>query len=154
MGYQNMKFNELHAKFKDDDSPSVEGQIRWLQKQGFQQHQIEQAMLTAYSELHAGRVPQRWKRTMKGKEDQEVIERKFGTGDTKPKGSGWDSRDIKNGFEFDQFILDCAKRVRTDELSIMLRHMEKFEKDLKKKWSTQVPWYKRMFGVKPQETTE
>lgn len=147
-----MKFKELHSQFKDDDSPSVEGQIRWLQKHGFQQHQIEQAMLTAYTELEAGRVPVRWKRKMKGKEGQEVIERKYGDAKTKPKGANWESREVKNGFEFDQFLLECAKRVRTNELSVMLRHMEKFEKDLKKKWSAQVPWYKRMLGVKPQES--
>ena len=49
-----MNFKELHEKFKDDDSPSVEGQIRWLQKQGFAQHQIEQAMISVYTEIERG----------------------------------------------------------------------------------------------------
>ena len=39
-----MDIKALHERFKDDHSPSVEGQIRWLQKQGFPQHHIEQAM--------------------------------------------------------------------------------------------------------------
>jgi uncharacterized protein (DUF2132 family) len=46
-----MNFVDLHAKYKDENSPSVEGQIRWLQKQGFAQHQIEQAMIKVYMEI-------------------------------------------------------------------------------------------------------
>lgn len=49
-----MNFKALHTKYKDNDSPTVEGQIRWLQKQGFGQHQIDQAMITVYTEVERG----------------------------------------------------------------------------------------------------
>jgi hypothetical protein len=51
-----MNFKELHEKFKDDASPSVELQIRWLQKMGFLQHQIDQAMITVYTEIEQGKT--------------------------------------------------------------------------------------------------
>ena len=46
-----MDLKALHAKFRDDDSPSVEGQIRWLQKQGFAQHHIDQAIIGMYTDI-------------------------------------------------------------------------------------------------------
>lgn len=49
-----MDFVKIHERFKDNDSPCVEGQIRWLQKQGFAQHQIEQAMISLYSAIERG----------------------------------------------------------------------------------------------------
>jgi len=49
-----MDFVALHLKYKDSDSPSVEGQIRWLQKQGFAQAQVEQAMISVYDEIERG----------------------------------------------------------------------------------------------------
>ena len=143
-----MNFKELHTKFKDDDSPSVEGQIRWLQKQGFAQHQIEQAMIAAYTEIEMGRIPNCWSMLVQ-KNGGERIDRKYLPADYNSPGHKWKSRPIKNGFEFDQFLLENAKKVRTDELSVMLKNMQQFEKKLKKKWSSQVPWYKRMFGIKP-----
>jgi hypothetical protein len=46
-----MDFKKLHERYKDDASPSVELQIRWLQRIGFQPHQIDQAMITVYTEI-------------------------------------------------------------------------------------------------------
>jgi hypothetical protein len=46
-----MDFKKLHERYKDDASPSVELQIRWLQKLGFQNHQIDQALITVYTEI-------------------------------------------------------------------------------------------------------
>lgn len=100
-----MDMKTLHARFKDDDSPSVEGQIRWLQKQGFPQHHIEQAMLTLYSELERGNVPK--------KED--------GT-------------PVKGGWDLDQALLLTAKTIRTDELRLQVKRLEEFEAKLKAKW--------------------
>lgn len=93
-----MDFNATHAKFKDADSPTVEGQIRWLQKQGFAQHQIDQAMIMAYTEIDKG--------------------------DFTPK----------NGFELDQFILEKAKRFRTEELTAYVKNLESFEQKMREKW--------------------
>lgn len=49
-----MNIKALHEKYKDDASPSVELQIRWLKRIGFEPHQIDQAMLTVYSEIERG----------------------------------------------------------------------------------------------------
>ena len=46
-----MDFNKLHEPYKDDASPSVELQVRWLQRLGFQPHQIDQALITVYGEI-------------------------------------------------------------------------------------------------------
>jgi len=111
-----MNFVELHSKFKDDDSPSVEGQVRWLQKQGFAQHQIEQAMISVYMEIERNEA------------------------------------NFKNGFELDQYLLEKAKLVRTEELTTQIAKMEEFVANLKKKWDedrlkteVKLPWYKRIF---------
>ena len=110
-----MNFKELHAKFKDNDSPSVEGQIRWLQKQGFAQHQIEQAMISTYTEIERGQVI------------------------------------FKNGHELDQYLLNKAKLIRTEELTIQITKMEEFVDKLKGqvledyKKEQAKPWYKKIF---------
>jgi len=49
-----MDFKKLHEQYKDESSPSVELQIRWLQRIGFQAHQIDQAMITVYGEIERG----------------------------------------------------------------------------------------------------
>lgn len=146
-----MNFKELHKRFKDDDSPSVEGQYRWLEKQGFTPDQIERAMIEAYAEIRDERIPLRWKRQMKNAEGSPVEERKFGPRDKTPKGANWESREIKSGFEFDQYLLEMAKLARHKDVKLKIKGLEIFEKELRKKWSKQVPWYKRMFGVKPKE---
>jgi len=110
-----MDFKQLHERFKDDDSPSVEGQIRWLQKQGFAQHQIEQAMISTYTEIERGEFTP------------------------------------KNGSDLDQYLLNKAKIVRTEELSAQIKKMEEFVDKLKGqaieeyKKEQEKPWYKRLF---------
>lgn len=147
-----MGFKDLHEQYKDDDSPSVEGQVRWLQKQGFQQTQIEQAMLMVYTELENNKTPKRWKRTSQHADGKEVIERAYLPNEHKGPGPGWNSRDIKNGFELDQFLLEAAKKVRTEELNQMVSNLEKFKAKLESDWKKRIldkqPWYKRMFGIK------
>ena len=49
-----MDFKKLHEKYKDDASPSVELQIRWLQRIGFKPHQVDQALITVYGEIERG----------------------------------------------------------------------------------------------------
>lgn len=110
-----MNFTELHAKYKDDDSPSVEGQIRWLQKQGFAQHQIEQAMIATYAEIERG------------------------------------EKDFTSGLELDQYLLNKAKLIRTEELTLQIAKMEEFVDKLKSKWEEDLkkkkPWYRRLFSL-------
>lgn len=116
-----MNFKELHSKFKDDDSPSVEGQIRWLQKQGFDQHQIEQAMISTYTEIERSQIT------------------------------------FKKGFDLDQYLLNKAKLIRTEELTTQIARMEEFVdklkcqaiEDFKKEqanlFKPSKPWYRRIF---------
>jgi len=111
-----MDFKELHAQFKDEHSPSVEGQIRWLQKQGFTQAQIEQAMIDVYSEIERGEVT------------------------------------FNNGFELDQYLLERAKKIRTEELTMQIKRMEEFVSKIKQqaveeyKAQQEKPWYKKILG--------
>lgn len=145
-----MDIKALHDKFKDDHSPSVEGQIRWLQKQGFAQHHIEQAMAEMYSDIERGELPICYERTANG-----VDEALYFPKDINPPGKDYTARPIANGWDIDQALLDYSKRVRTEELGAILANIERFEKKMRKKWINQVPWYKRAFGVKPvEEPTE
>jgi uncharacterized protein (DUF2132 family) len=113
-----MDMKELHAKYKDENSPSVEGQVRWLQKQGFAQHQIEQAMIAVYTEIERG------------------------------------EKDFKDGLELDQYLLEKAKIIRTQELADQVKKMESFVESIRNKaiedYKKQQarPWYKKILGMK------
>lgn len=129
-----MNFKQLHEQFKDNDSPSVEGQIRWLQKQGFAQHQIEQAMLTVYSELERGETPLVFTKKEIHPDGGVKLSRVFGNNiDARPDES-WNQRVIVTGEELDKYLQQVAKRVRTEELTLMVKNMEAFEDTLRKKW--------------------
>lgn len=141
-----MDIKALHGKFKDDNSPSVEGQIRWLQKQGFAQHHIEQAMAEMYSDVERGELPVCYERTVDGR-----LEALYAAKDINPPGRDYKPRPIDSGWDVDQALLDYAKRARTEELGSILANVERFEKKMRKKWLRQVPWYKRAFGVRPAE---
>ena len=143
-----MDIKALHDRFKDDHSPSVEGQIRWLQKQGFAQHHIEQAMAEMYVDIERGDLPIAYEKLADdGKKGIALYAPK---GVNSP-GKEYQPRPISNGWDLDQALLDYAKRARTEELSASIAAIERFEKKLKNKWLKQVPWYKRIFGVKPKE---
>ena len=142
-----MNIKELHGKYADEHSPNPEGQVRWLQKQGFPQHQIDQAFILLYQDLERGQIPRVFEQK---NADGIVVSRKYGPYDT-PCPTDHHSREISNGWDLDQCLLECAKIVRTNELQSTLVSIEAFEKKLRKKWSRQVPWYKRIFGVKPKE---
>jgi hypothetical protein len=145
-----MDIKKLHDKFKNQDSPSVEGQIRWLQKQGFSQDHIDRAMLDLYTDIEQGRMPQVFEREENGK----IVEwHCHKPEDTLPP-FFFTRRSIANGMELDQALLEYAKRIRTTELSQAIENLQAFEKKLRKKWASQVPWYKRVVGIKPQEQIE
>ena len=137
-----MDIKKLHEQFQDDDSPSVEAQIRWLQKQGFGQHQIDQAIMTLYKALDHGEIPQVCQRI--DIEDKVKIYRL--KGETQKVGR-WDVRKIKNGFELCQVLLELARRIRTKELSDTIKNIESFEHDMRKRWekANKIPIWKRMF---------
>jgi len=52
------------------------------------------------------------------------------------------------GAELNLYLKDVAKRLHTEELSAYIRHLEKFEAKMRKKWASKLPWWKRMFGIK------
>jgi hypothetical protein len=107
-----MDIKKLHEKYKDDASPSVELQIRWLKKMGFEQHQIDQAMIIVYSEIE---------------KDEKVF---------------------KNGGEFNLYLKDVASKIRTEELSAYIAKIEEFEAKMRKKWESELPWWKRILGIR------
>ena len=143
-----MDIKTLHERFKDDHSPSVEGQIRWLQKQGFPQHHIEQAMAEMYADIERGDLPKAYEKLS---QDDKVIQSIYLPKEVNSPGKDFAQREISNGWDLDQALLEYAKRARTDELGVMLKNIERFEQKLRKKWMKQVPWYKRVFGSKPKD---
>ncbi len=115
-----MNFKELHRKHADKDSPTVEGQIRWLQKQGFPQHQIDQGMITVYSEIE-----RKEKDFKSGLElDQYLL-------------------DTCKKFRTDELTAYVAK---LEEFEAGLK--KKWEQEQKKQLEAQQkkPWYKRIFA--------
>jgi hypothetical protein len=107
-----MDFKALHEPYKDEASPSVEVQIKWLKKLGIPDHVIDQAMITVYTEI-------------------EQKEKTFAT-----------------GAELNLYLRDTARRLHTEELGAYIKHLEKFEAKMRKKWSSKLPWWKRMLGIK------
>lgn len=142
-----MDIKALHKRFKDNDSPSPEGQIRWLQKQGFAQHQIDQAMLWLYGDIEAGRLP----RVFEKKNGDKLIDTRYAPNGTRPPHFEYEIRDIKNGWDLDQALLEFAKIIRTREFENTIKTIEEFEKKMRKKWMAQGAWYRRMFGLLPKE---
>lgn len=118
-----MNFKELHRKYADNDSPTVEGQIRWLQKQGFPQHQIEQAMITVYGEISRGET------TFKnGSElDQYLlnVSKKFRTDELTALSAVWEE--------------NAAAQEK--------KWREKWEAENKLPEEVKKPWYKKVLGI-------
>ncbi len=129
-----MDLKKLHEQFKDDDSPSVEGQIRWLQKQGFDKAQVERAMVTVYSELHRNQTPLTFMKRETKDDGGIVIHKRYGNHETQKPSDDWDSRPIVSGEELDQYLLYVAKEIRTRDLTSYVKQIEKFEEEMRKKW--------------------
>jgi hypothetical protein len=49
-------FEALHAKFRDQDSASPQGQIKWLLKQGIPANVVDEAMISVYEEIRGGKT--------------------------------------------------------------------------------------------------
>ena len=49
-------FEALHAKFRDQDSASPQGQIKWLLKQGIPANVVDEAMISVYEEVRGGKT--------------------------------------------------------------------------------------------------
>ena len=129
-----MDIEKLHEKFQDKDSPSIEGQVRWLQKQGFLQNHIDQAMIQVYGDIERGHAPWVFSKTIKDHKDTERVVKEYRLFDFPIEESGWIQEPITNGWDLDQVILAVAKRARKKDLKSIVLNMQKFESDLRKKW--------------------
>ena len=107
-----MDFKKLHERYKDETSPSVELQIRWLRRIGFQSHQVDQALITVYGEIERG------------------------------------EKIFKSGSELNLYLKDVAAKIRTEEIGVYINNLEKFEANMRKKFQAELPWYKRILGIK------
>ncbi len=157
-----MDIKAVHERFKDDQSPSVEGQIRWLQKQGFAEHQIQQAMITVYSDIERGETPVIYSREVVTPDGKSSFEKLYHlASDAGPGGEKYEKNQIQNGWDLDQVLLAVAKRYRTEDLNAMLKNMEKFESNMREKWvkeqelkNARPGFFKRLFSRKPAEVVE
>lgn len=107
-----MDFKKLHEQYKDEASPSVELQIRWLQRIGFQPHQVDQALITVYGEIERG------------------------------------EKTFKNGGELNLYLKDVTAKIRTEEIGVYINNLERFEANMRKKFQEELPWYKKILGIK------
>lgn len=139
-----MDMVKLHKPFAGKDSQSPEAQRNWLRKRGFTPIQIDRAMLTLYSDLDRGAVPP----VFEGTTEIEKKERRYGMSGAKAP-DGFATRKIESGMELDQALLEYAKFFKTDDEQTEMARVQKFEQLLRKRWESQVPWYKRLLGIKP-----
>lgn len=103
-----MDIKAILANYTDEPAYTVEGQIRWLQKQGFAPDQIDQAVLSVYFDIERGLLPNRWDT------GSEIV---YLPGDQPKSGEHWLGGPITGGHELDQYLLKVAKDIRTKELS-------------------------------------
>jgi len=129
-----MNIQILHKMFRDDDSPSVEGQIRWLQKQGFLQNQIDQAMITMYTDIERGEMPIVFTKTESDANGGEETLKEYRLYNSHPLKPPWKGSPIKSGWDLDQTLLMVAKAARTKDLTTIIKNIEKFEATMKAKW--------------------
>lgn len=141
-----MDIKALLAAFTSEKEFTVEGQIRWLQKQGFTQDQIDHAILTVYFDLERGCLPCKWNT------GAEVV---YLSGDTAKSGEHWEGGAITTGNDLDQYLLKVAKDIRTKELSdkvaaigVQVAKMKsQWEADYKKA-NAKPGFFKRLFSNK------
>lgn len=140
-----MDMVKLHKPFAGKDSPSPEAQRNWLRKRGFTPVQIDQAMLTLYSDLDREALPN----VFEGVKEIEKKEIRYGMSGAKAP-DGFTARNIKTGVELDQALLEYAKFFKAEDERAEIEKVQQFERMLRKRWESQVPWYKRILGIKPK----
>jgi len=102
-------------------------------------------MLTLYSDIDRGALPH----VFEGKKEIEKKELKYGMHGAKAP-EGFETREIKTGVELDQALLEYAKFFKVEDEQAEIDRVQKFEKMLRKRWESEVPWYKKILGVKPR----
>ena len=105
-----MDLKAILAGYTTKPEFTVEGQMRWLQKQGFTEDQIAQALMSVYFDLERGVLPNKWRM---GPEGETV----YLPGDQPKASETWIGGPIGGGHELDQYLLKVAKDIRTRELT-------------------------------------
>ena len=152
-----MDIKLLHSHYKDEHSPTVEGQIRWLQNQGFSQDQIDQAMIATYFDIERGCIPCKWERRFKDEQGRNTNELIFLPGDQPKPGDDWSGGPVAGGKMLDQYLLKVAKDIRTKELADKTQALGAMVSKMKAQWEADAKKaaskpgiIKRMFGKKAE----
>lgn len=145
-----MDIKALLSGFTDLKDHTVEGQIRWLQKQGFTQDHIDHAILAVYFDIERGVIPKKWNTGIDG----EVT---YLPGDQEPSGAHWTGGPISGGNDLDHYLLKVAKDIRTKELSDKVAQIGTQVAKMKAQWEADFKkanakpgFFKRMFGKKAE----
>ena len=128
-----MDIKSLLQAYTSEKEFTVEGQIRWLQKQGFSQDQIDHAILAVYFDLERGVLPNKWYRTVETSAGP-VSEIVYFAGDQPKPNVDWDGGPISGGHELDQYLLKVAKDIRTKELSDKAAQLGELVSKMKSQW--------------------
>jgi hypothetical protein len=144
-----MDIKAILANFTSEKEFTVEGQIRWLQKQGFTQDQIDHAILKVYFDLERGCIPCKWNT------GAEVV---YMPGDQPKSGEHWEGGPISTGNDLDQYLLKTAKDIRTKELSDKAAALGDLVAKMKSQWEADAAkanakpgFFARMFKKKEAE---
>ena len=139
-----MDIKALLEGFTDLKDHSVEGQIRWLQKQGFTQDQIDQAILAVYFDIERGVLPNKW---VRGNEVVYLLPT-----DQRPN-ENWNGEPISGGNDLDQYLLKVAKGIRTKELADKVAAIGVQVSKMKSQWeadyikaNSKPGFFKRLFA--------
>jgi hypothetical protein len=119
---EEISYEKLHEQYKSADSPSVQGQIAWLQKKGIPLEHIQSAMMHVYGEL--ARKEKVFKDT------------------TIPDGG--EGHVYSAGAQLDHYLLSHAKRVHDDGLRNIVGQMEKNHNALINASFGKLGWRKRL----------
>jgi hypothetical protein len=148
-----MDIKALLASYTSEKEFTVEGQIRWLQKQGFTQDQIDQAILTVYFDLERGVLPNKWSRTASNTSAGPITELVYFAGDQPKPNVDWEGGPISGGNDLDQYLLKVAKDLRTKELSDKAQQLGVLVAKMKSQWEIDAAkanakpgFFKRMFS--------
>lgn len=146
-----MDLKTIHDAFTQKKDHTIEGQMRWLQKQSFTEDQIAQALMTVYFDLERGVMPNKWQMGEGG-------ETVYLPGDQPKASETWIGGPISGFHELDQYLLKVAKDIRTRELTDKVKAVGEQVAKMKAQWEkdfikahAKPGFLKRTFGKKVTE---
>ena len=139
-----MDIKAIHAKFQDRPDHTIEGQMRWLEKQGFSRDQIDAAMLKVYFDLERGCLPIKWNT------GSETV---YLAGDVPPSGEHWVGEPATSSHDIDRYLLAVAKGIRTQEYADKAARLGEQVAKMKAQWEADFKkanakpgFFKRLFA--------